>query len=59
MPAYDPATLESNVPNVFLAGGVVAGKDTAPVFIENGRFHGERLVKVLTERLKGLTAPVT
>jgi thioredoxin reductase (NADPH) len=56
VPAYDPATLESNVPNVFLAGGVVAGKDTAPVFIENGRFHGERLVKVLTERLKGVTA---
>jgi thioredoxin reductase (NADPH) len=51
VPAYDPSTLESNVPNVFLAGGVVAGKDTAPVFIENGRFHGERLVKVLTERL--------
>jgi thioredoxin reductase (NADPH) len=56
VPAYDPATLESNVPNVFLAGGVLAGKDTAPIFIENGRFHGERLVKVLTERLKGVTA---
>ena len=52
VPAYDPATLESNVPNVFLAGGVLAGKDTAPIFIENGRFHGERLVKVLTERLR-------
>jgi thioredoxin reductase (NADPH) len=56
VPAYDPATLESNVPNVFFAGGVLAGKDTAPIFIENGRFHGERLVKVLTERLKGVTA---
>jgi thioredoxin reductase (NADPH) len=52
VPAYDPSTLESNVPNVFLAGGVLAGKDTAPIFIENGRFHGERLVKVLTERLR-------
>lgn len=52
VPAYDPATLESNVPNVFLAGGVLAGKDTAPIFIENGRFHGERLVKVLAERLR-------
>ena len=51
VPAYDPSTLESNVPNVFLAGGVLAGKDTAPIFIENGRFHGERLVKVLAERL--------
>ena len=51
VPTYDASTLESNVPNVFFAGGVVAGKDTAPVFIENGRFHGERLVKVLAERL--------
>lgn len=50
VPAYDPATLESNVPNVFLAGGVLAGRDTAPIFIENGRFHGERLVRVLMER---------
>jgi hypothetical protein len=29
---------------------VLAGKDTAPIFIENGRFHGERIVKVLGER---------
>jgi thioredoxin reductase (NADPH) len=56
VPAYDASTLESNVPSVFLAGGVLAGKDTAPIFIENGRFHGERLVKVLAERLKGVTA---
>ncbi len=54
VPTYDPGTLESNVPNVFLAGGVVAGKDTAPIFIENGRFHGERLVKVLSERFAAL-----
>jgi Pyridine nucleotide-disulphide oxidoreductase len=42
VPVHDPSTLESNVPNRFLAGGVLAGKDTAPIFIENGRFHGER-----------------
>ena len=56
VPAYDPATLESNVPNLYFAGGVVAGKDTAPIFIENGRFHGERLVKVLAERLQGVAS---
>ncbi|HEY8536820.1 MAG TPA: YpdA family putative bacillithiol disulfide reductase [Vicinamibacterales bacterium] len=57
VPTHDPATLESNVPNLFLAGGVLAGKDTAPIFIENGRFHGERLVKVLTERLRQQPRP--
>lgn len=50
VPSHDPSTLESNVPNLFLAGGVLAEKDTAPIFIENGRFHGERIVKVLGER---------
>jgi bacillithiol disulfide reductase len=50
VPIHDPSTLESNVPNLFLAGGVLAGKDTAPIFIENGRFHGERIVRVLAER---------
>ena len=56
VPEYDPSTLESNIPNVFLAGGVLAGKDTAPIFIENGRFHGERLVKVLAERLESVNS---
>ena len=53
VPVHDPSTLEStSVPGVFFAGGVLAGKDTAPIFIENGRFHGERIVRILTERLK-------
>ena len=51
VPLYDPATFETNVPNLFVAGGVVAGRDTAPIFIENGRFHGETIVGVLAERL--------
>jgi thioredoxin reductase (NADPH) len=51
VPLHDPSTLESTtVPGVFFAGGVLAGKDTAPIFIENGRFHGERIIKVLSER---------
>jgi thioredoxin reductase (NADPH) len=50
VPVYDPSTFETNVPNLFVAGGVVSGKDTAPIFIENGRFHGDAIVKVLAER---------
>jgi thioredoxin reductase (NADPH) len=50
VPVYDAATFETNVPNLFVAGGVVAGKDTAPIFIENGRFHGEAIVRTLAER---------
>ena len=47
---FDPDTLETNVRNLFLAGGVISSRDTSPIFIENGRYHGERIVRVLLER---------
>jgi thioredoxin reductase (NADPH) len=50
-PALNPDTFETNVPNLFLAGGAVAGKATGNIFIENGRFHGQKIIGVLTERL--------
>ena len=46
-PEIDLNTLESNVPGIFLAGVVIAGKNTAEIFIENGRFHGKQIVKAL------------
>ncbi len=53
IPAHDPATLETSVPGVFIAGVVVAGFDANKVFIENGRYHGDRIVA----RLLGQRAP--
>ena len=50
VPAFDPASFETNVPGLFVAGGVIAGKDTAPIFIENGRFHGETIVQAIAVR---------
>jgi thioredoxin reductase (NADPH) len=50
-PTIDPMTFETNVHNLFLAGGAVAGKATGNIFIENGRFHGEKIIAVLAERL--------
>jgi bacillithiol disulfide reductase len=50
-PEFDPVTLETNVPGLFLAGGVVSGRDTSNIFIENGRFHGEAIVNVISERV--------
>jgi thioredoxin reductase (NADPH) len=40
------------VPSLFMAGGQVAGKRTGSVFIENGRFHGEQVARVLASRLR-------
>jgi thioredoxin reductase (NADPH) len=54
VPEYDPDTLETNVPGLFLAGGAVTGQDTSNIFIENGRFHGEKLVQVIAERMNRL-----
>jgi thioredoxin reductase (NADPH) len=53
VPAHDPETLETTVPGLFIAGVVVAGFDANKVFIENGRFHGDRIVA----RLLGRPAP--
>ncbi len=50
-PVCDPATLESNVSGIYLAGVIVAGKRTNEIFIENGRFHGELIAKALRKKL--------
>jgi thioredoxin reductase (NADPH) len=38
------------VPNLFVAGAVVAGRQSGRIFIENGRFHGEVVVKTIAAR---------
>jgi thioredoxin reductase (NADPH) len=42
-PVLNQETLESNAPGVYLAGSVGAGRNISEVFIENGRFDGERI----------------
>lgn len=51
IPRHDPETFETGVPNLFIAGGQLAGKRTGTIFIENGRFHGEQIARVLASRL--------
>jgi len=47
---YNPQTFETNVPHVYLAGSVVGGRINGEVFIENGRFHGQVLIKEIASR---------
>ena len=42
-PDLNPDTLETNLPGVYLAGSLTAGRKLSEVFIENGRFDGERI----------------
>jgi thioredoxin reductase (NADPH) len=50
IPKHDPATLETEIPGIFIAGVVVAGYDANKVFIENGRYHGDKIVARLLGR---------
>ena len=50
-PTMNPDTFETNVANLFLAGGCVAGRATGNIFIETGRFHGQKIVDTLAARL--------
>ena len=53
----DRATLETNVPGVYLAGSAGAGRAIGEVFIENGRFDGEKIFGSAADRSRLLTAP--
>ncbi|MDP4680041.1 MAG: YpdA family putative bacillithiol disulfide reductase [Cyclobacteriaceae bacterium] len=44
-PAHNPETMETNVPNIFLAGVICGGLQTNKWFIENSRAHAEIIVK--------------
>jgi thioredoxin reductase (NADPH) len=49
-PIADPETLETNIPGLFVAGSVVAGRNTNKIFVENGRLHGKVIVSALLAR---------
>ncbi len=44
-PQFDETTMETNLPNVFIAGVICGGMDTRSLFIENSRVHAELIVK--------------
>ena len=48
-PRTDPETLESDRPGIYLAGVIVAGMHTNEIFIENGRFHGEKIAEAISK----------
>jgi thioredoxin reductase (NADPH) len=52
-PVFDPETFETSVPDIYVAGAVVAGVQSGRIFIENGRFHGEQVISAILSREKG------
>lgn len=53
VPAHDPATCESNVPGLYIAGTLQAGAATDKIFIENSRHHAPLIVDHLLSTLGG------
>ncbi|HJS44003.1 MAG TPA: YpdA family putative bacillithiol disulfide reductase [Gemmatimonadales bacterium] len=49
-PEIDHETLETTVPGVHVAGSVTAGLKISEIFIENGRFDGEKIFGTPEER---------
>ena len=50
-PVYDPITFETNASGLYVAGAMVAGIQSGRVFIENGRFHGQQVIKAIVRSL--------
>ncbi len=49
VPRYNPETMETNVPGVFLAGTIISGgKQTYKVFIDTSHGHTQKIVKQIT-----------
>ena len=52
-PYYNEETMESNVPNLYLAGVVCGGKDTHLWFIETSRIHANMIIEdIISKKLE-------
>ncbi len=51
IPSHTPDTMESNVPGIYIAGVLAAGYNANKIFIENGKFHGPKIVEAVVSSL--------
>ena len=49
-PEYSSETMETNIPNLYLAGVVCGGFDTSKWFIENSRKHADLIIRDLASK---------
>lgn len=55
LPSYDPATMETNVAGLYLAGVICGGMETHKWFIENSRIHAKIIVTdIIDKRESGI-----
>lgn len=51
IPKLNPETFESNIDGIYLGGSIIGGEETAKIFIENGRLHGEPIISDILKKL--------
>ena len=51
-PVHNKETLETNLPNVYIAGVINSGLQTSKLFIENTRSHATMIMNDLTKKIK-------
>lgn len=51
-PLHDPATLETNVAGIYVAGVVVGGRESGKLFIENTRYHAQLIFQDIQRKSK-------
>lgn len=51
-PVFNPETMESNVPGLYVAGVIASGRNANEVFIESGREHGRFISEHIITSLK-------
>lgn len=54
IPQYNPETMETNLPGMYLAGVVVGGLDTHLWFIENSRIHADMIISDIAAKRAGI-----
>lgn len=57
IPLHNPSTMETSVPNLYVAGVIAAGYDANKIFIENGRKHGALVAADVAQRREARGAP--
>ena len=49
-PLHNGETMETNVPGIYVAGSIAAGKFNNKIFIENGRLHGTLIIHSIEKK---------
>lgn len=57
-PVHNEETLETNMPNVYIAGVVNGGLKTSRYFIENTRIHAEMIMRDLAKKVAQLSESI-